>query len=149
LSASGWSSLDLKELCIEIIEGVVQHYKNPENVTYVIDDSGVKVESDKAHNLTLIINELTTNTMKHVLVQDKIEININFYKSNGEVSIIYKDNGPGYPDDIISGTYNKNSIGFDMIKGIAAKSMKGKVQFKNDRGAITIITFDDINRTEE
>jgi len=142
LSASGWSPLNLTELCERIILTALQsHYKN-KTVSVVVNDSDITVSSNQAHHLTLVINELTTNVIKHALSEGETgQISVNILRDDKTVRIVFRDDGPGYPEEIVAGDLSSANIGFDLILGIVNESLRGKVLFENDNGATTTIVF--------
>lgn len=89
--------------------------------------------------LSLIVNELVTNSIKHGFV-NKLNGNIviSLTKKDNEYYFKYSDNGVGYKEDM-----NKiecNSIGIDLIKGFS-KQLEGNVEFVNNLGATVSINF--------
>ncbi len=139
-SASNWQPLNLSDLCKHIVREVLKPHIS--ELTLEIAESTVSVDSNQAHYLTLVINELATNSLKHAIgktAQNSIEITIG--KAAGKVLLTYRDSGPGYPADVISGEYNKTGIGFSIINGIVKKSLRGTVSFSNENGAVTAISF--------
>lgn len=142
LSSSGWQPLLLTELCEKVISSALQGLSSDEKSFLDIANFPVKVSSDQAHHLTLVINELTTNAIKHGLKEsDGIHIGVDFNRDGKMVQIIFRDNGPGYPQDIIEKKISQTGIGFDLIWGIVTESLGGSVHLDYDNGAVTTITF--------
>jgi len=149
LSSSGWQPLLLTELCEKVISSALQGLSSDEKPSLDIAKFPVKISSDQAHHLTLVINELTTNSIKHGLKgPDGIHIGVGFNKEGKRVQIIYRDNGPGYPKDMVEKKISPTGIGFDLILGIVNESLGGNVQIDYDNGAVTTITFN-IDEVEE
>lgn len=142
LSASSWRPLLLSQLCEEVINAALQGVPLDTKILMKIKDSPVRVNSNQAHHLTLLINELATNTIKHALVKrDRVSIGVEIYHDNNNVRIVYRDDGSGYPEEMIAGDMSHTSVGFDIIKGIVKKSLRGKVLLENNNGAVTVIVF--------
>ena len=113
-----------------------------EKVDILISSSDVKINSTQAHHLTLVLNELATNSIKHLNNPfAELKINILIEQSGNEIVLTYKDNGPGFPQEIIDGDYRFSNIGIQLIRGISIQSLSGHVEFSNDDGATTKISF--------
>lgn len=86
----------------------------------------------------LILNELITNSFKHGQVEkQKLEMEINLYITNGEIKLIYKDNGPGLPD---ASKIRKDSLGMELITSLS-EQIDGKYSFENNKGFIFNLNF--------
>lgn len=142
LSSTGWQPLKICDLCQEVVNATLQGFLIEKNIDLKISPSPLLINSNQAHHLTLVINELATNTIKHGMKGRKRgSISINIKKRAEKVEIIFRDDGPGYPDKIIQKDFTPLSIGFNLIKGIIRQNLHGKVVFKNKNGACTYITF--------
>ena len=142
LSASKWQPINLANLCRELIEPLVDSIALNESVVIDIAPTEVKVSSNQAHHITIVINEIITNAIKYALPKKetlvlKIEI-----KSDGKNIIIrIKDNGDGFPQSILDGNFENSRIGFELIFGIVKESLAGNVFVENNNGAVFNITF--------
>jgi two-component sensor histidine kinase len=142
LSASGWRPLDVHELCRQVIDAALKGIPIGKEVDVKVGTSRVKIGSSQAHHLTLVINELATNSMKYAFDgRDRMVIQVAIEKMDGKVRIEFRDDGPGYPEKILSGDPTPTRIGFDLIKGITQHSLDGTVDFTNDNGACAMIVF--------
>jgi len=142
LSASKWQPINLANLCRELIEPLVDSIALNESVVIDIAPTEVKVSSNQAHHITIVINEIITNAIKYALPKKetlvlKIEI-----KSDGKNIIIkIKDNGEGFQQSILDGNFENIGIGFDLIFGIVKESLGGEISIENNNGAVFNITF--------
>lgn len=142
LSAANWQPLEISELFDQIIQAVLRSLPVNKSANLVLNKTNIRIGSNQAHHLTLVINELATNSAKYGLVEGKdnlIEVIIS--EQDGRIHIIYKDNGPGYPSEIIEGNYSKSGIGFELIRGVVTQSLDGELVLKNENGAVTEIIF--------
>jgi len=120
------------------------------SVEFVVSPADVKVNSDQAHHLTLIINELVTNTLKHARNEkNDLKVNVKIQKKGNNVLIQFKDNGPGYPESVLKGESDTTNVGFDLIKGIVRRNLRGNVVIKNANGAECSITFKHESRIKD
>ena len=142
LSESNWRPLNLNKLCDNIINASLVGFPCSNMVDIYVSPSSIQISSNQAHSLTLVMNELITNSMKYGQnSNNKINLNVDIKKDKEDIIITYRDNGPGYPQRLIDGDFSNTGVGFDLIKGIVTHSLNGELQIYNDNGAVTIIKF--------
>jgi two-component sensor histidine kinase/CheY-like chemotaxis protein len=141
LSASEWGPLSLHTLAVQVIRSALDMIKPGQHVMIHVDPSPVQVTSDQAHHLALIINELTTNTAKHALHgRDSAHINVRIKtEDNHHIHLEFRDDGPGYPEEVLQ--LKQYNVGFELIKNIVQKNLRGNLSLSNDHGAIASIDF--------
>jgi PAS domain S-box-containing protein len=141
LSAANWQPLLLSKLCSSVVTEVLK--AQDKEIEVNIASSTARVESNQAHHLAMVLNELTTNTVKYGSDESReANINITIQEDDQNIHLIYQDNGPGYPEDFLQDNLRKTGVGFDLITGIVRKSLRGAIAFKNDNGAVAEITFE-------
>lgn len=140
LSRSEWSPLPLSELVTQVIHTFLQALPSKKWVSVDVSPSPVQVTPEQAHNLALIINELTTNTIKHAL-QDrrKTRITVRITLENDIVCLEFQDDGPGYPEEVLQ--LRRHSVGFDLVQNIVRKNLNGELCLYNNPGAVAVIRF--------
>ncbi|MCG8570260.1 MAG: GAF domain-containing protein [Spirochaetes bacterium] len=140
LSESEWAPLQLSYLVEQIVQTALRTYPDQKNISLAIEHSSVKVTSNQAHNLALVINELVTNTIKYATKDQKKTI-ISFQVSveNDRIICIFRDNGDGYPEEVLN--LESHNMGFDLIKNIIQGILHGQLELSNDHGAVTRIQF--------
>ena len=127
----------------------LQGFPSGKKMVVKISPSRVKINSNQAHHLTLVINELTTNTLKYALKnRQKAEIEIQIQEQGRIVEIVFRDDGPGYPDELFQEGFSPASIGVELIRGITRRSLNGEIIFKNDNGAVSVISFQNSETTK-
>jgi PAS domain S-box-containing protein len=142
LSASNWQPIEISHLCEQIIQAVLEGLPLNKSVNLLNTKTNIYISSNQAHHLTLIINELATNSVKYGLANSSDNsIEVTIVEDAGNIRIVYKDNGPGYPEQIINGDFNNASIGFELIRGIVKQSLEGTLKLRNENGAVTEILF--------
>jgi PAS domain S-box-containing protein len=140
LSASGWDPLPLNDLVARIIRACLVSLPHDRRVSVAVSPSPVRVTSDQAHNLALVINELTTNTIKHALgTRNTAHITCQITLDDETVCCEFRDDGPGYSQDVLQPGHH--NVGFDLIQKIVRKGLRGELSLHNDRGAVTTIRF--------
>ena len=142
LSESNWRPLNLNKLCDNIINASLIGLPNSNMIDIYVSPSLIQISSNQAHSLTLVMNELITNSMKYGQnSNNKINLNVDIKKNKKNIIITYRDNGQGYPQSLTDGDFSDIGIGFELIKGIVTQSLKGDMQIFNDNGAATVIKF--------
>lgn len=129
-SASDTQFVYLKKYCEDIISSC-RHEKI--EIIYTIDEA--KLISRYATSFGLILNELMTNSIKHAfknVSHPKIFININF--SNDVVTLNYKDNGNGIPDN------KKEGLGSIVISSLI-EQIAGSSSDRNENGYCFNLSF--------
>jgi two-component sensor histidine kinase len=140
LSASEWAPLSLSELTRQIIRSSLQAAPRDKAISVTVTSSPVQVTPDQAHNLALIINELTTNTVRHALHgRDSSHIIVNIWLEDEIINFQFRDDGPGYPAQVLQ--FEQHGVGFDLIQPLVRKSLRGELSLFNQGGAVTHIRF--------
>jgi len=141
LSESEWAPIRLDKLAQTIVEGAVKILPGEKKASIEVSPAMVRVGSRQANNLGLILNELATNTVKHGQSEGTpIEIKISIIQKKQDIILEYRDNGPGYPSDVLS--FLKHRTGLYLIQTIVAHDMQGKLTIANeDGGPVTRICF--------
>jgi len=143
LSASGWSPVRLSDVATRIINAALQPLARGKRVSVDVPLSPVRVASDQAHNLALVINELATNVAKYACVEkEPSTVQVTFHISLNDCDVVrceFRDNGPGYPDDVLQ--LKHHGVGFSLIKHITRRSLRGDLTLDNDGGAVAVIRF--------
>jgi two-component sensor histidine kinase len=111
-----------------------------EEVQYKLSAKDNFIEIESAIPLGLIINELLTNSFKHIRSEYyPLEITIDLIERSAfEFEISYIDNGPGLPE----GNFleKPNSLGLKLVKGLTSQ-LKGKLMYSNVNGSKFQIRF--------
>ena len=141
LSARNWQPLEISNLCEQIIQAIILWLPSNQKVFLTVDHSSLKINSNQAHHLTLVINELATNSVNYGLSDGNGIIEVKIKEIEGRIHLVFRDNGPGYPELMIHGDFGVVNIGFELIKGIVTQSLDGELLLRNEEGAVTEILF--------
>lgn len=143
LSASEWQPISLSYLCEEVARASLSGLPPNKHIDLVVQDNNVHIDSNQAHYLALVINELTTNSIKHALHdRDSATISIMVAEHVGnQLSMSFQDDGPGYSKAICDGDMSQANVGMEIVEGIISKSLRGSVTFSNSNGALTLFSF--------
>ena len=143
LSDSGWLPMELSELTTRIIDSTLQVLVPDQYVSVSVTPSAVQITPDQAHDLALILNELVTNTVKYAFLEMSgiLEIKVDIGAQNNQAYLKYKDNGPGYPPDVLDTIKERRNSGLKLIQSILRTGLKGSLSLDSSDGAVTIIEF--------
>ncbi|SHJ35560.1 PAS domain S-box-containing protein [Malonomonas rubra DSM 5091] len=145
LSGNQWRPVMLRDLCQQIIGNTLPRDLNSE---ILIDKSTLTIAASQAHNMSLVINELSTNTAKYAGNRSDIKVSVAITSEEGWIQFVYQDNGPGYPQSLLDGIIPETGIGLQMVKGIVEMSLSGKLALSNVDGARTEIRFPILSKEE-
>ena len=142
LSLNGWRPIGLGELCRVIIRKATDLEALPCEITIRTVAGDVLVPPSQGHHLTLILNELASNAIRHA-ARDTLPMSIGVEIRNVEngISLSYSDNGPGYPEAILHNLAASSGSGLQIIHDLVTASLKGKFTLSNNKGAVACITF--------
>ncbi len=143
LTESEWNPLLLSDLTQQIVDSVLKAVPSDKYVLVNITPSPIRVTSDQAHNLALVINELATNSVKYAFSEttEPLQITVRISLNDDTVRFEFRNNGASYPMSILQQDDKHYGIGFELIQNIVHDRLGGKLSLKNDNGAVTIIEF--------
>lgn len=123
----------LNELCAELLEA-----GGAEGVTCIVEADDVRLDLSRLTALSLIINEVVTNSLKHAFKgRSGGTITLDLKRiEGGRFALTIVDDGPGMP----SAPPGKASLGLKIVQGLAAQ-LGGQVSTPLAKGAATRIEF--------
>ncbi len=151
LSANQWQPLPLAELAQQVSKAALQMVPQHQHVSVDIEAAEVKVTPEQAGSLALVINELIINSVKHALPQAAalhktvhiwINITIEENQTIRHVTLTMRDNGPGYPAEVLAEHYHPTNLGLYLTKNLITRDLGGTLTLENLNGAVTTIKFD-------
>ncbi len=139
LTASEWAPLSLSELALQIIHAALQMLPSSQRVLVDVSPSPARVAAKQANSLALVLHELTTNTAKYAVSQDRTaHIGVRIV-SDGDTLIEFRDDGPGFPDDVLR--LDRHNVGLYLVKLLVRDDLRGDYTLHNDGGAVITIRF--------
>ncbi len=142
LSAAEWSPLPLDHLARQIIATLLSATPSFQHITVEVTPSPVKVSPRQANSLALILNELTTNTLKYALrgrPAAQIRLGIATMPEAGLIELEYSNDGPGYPASVLSGQYQ--TTGLYLVESLMTYDLKGSLELRNTPHPVAILRF--------
>ena len=97
------------------------------------------VSPHQASNLALLFHELTTNVCKYALApgRQKAQVDVRFHQAAGVLTIVFADNGPGYPPDVLQ--QGRQGVGLYLLKRVVEATLHGSLTLTNDGGAVATL----------
>ncbi len=139
LSAAQWAPLRLDELAEKIVGTTLQAVPAGQ-VSVEVQPANVCVSPDQAHPLALILNELALNESKHVLrTGASIRVTISITRADGNAVLVFRDNGPGYPAEVLA--RQSTGVGLGLVRSLATRNLRGQLVLRNEAGAVAEIRF--------
>ena len=135
-------SINLRTLAEQIMEMAVQ-LTNVERrlMTFTVSGDDIFVDSKRASDLAIILNELVTNSLKHGFSEKLLgRLRLKLMMTPDHSAVIeFSDNGKGFPEgfDIKA---NAN-LGLSIVSDIVTEDFSGSIEFFSDHGAHVRILF--------
>ncbi len=145
LSETRWTPLSLKRLIEEIIHSALSGSPISHRIQMYIHapSTPLVIAPRQATNLAVLLNELTTNSIKHAFQdrkQGKIDVDIQVVdEEKREIVLRYYDNGPGWPESVLKGT--SSGVGMRLMHLIAQGPMLDELVMENNNGAVATLRF--------
>jgi PAS domain S-box-containing protein len=145
LSSNQWAPVQLEFFIRKVIENASVSSPIGRNVEINIyaQDKNIWINPRQATALALILNELTTNAIRHAFSnREKGTLTITIRKeakNSTRVHISFADDGPGWPDEILEG--KGGNVGMQVIRLSAISPLYGEIKFENHNGAVATISF--------
>ncbi len=132
--------IEMADYIKSLVDYISQLYK-PINKTILtkLNTDTIYFDMDTAIPLSLLLNEIITNSYKHAFVgKDKGTISISFKKMEQEYQLVVQDDGTGFPENI--GPENSNSLGFRIIN-LLSKQLFAEIEVDSSKGTSYTITI--------
>ncbi len=134
------SSINMPEYINELVSYLRDSFDTGNKIIFQSTIDPLTLDVSQAVPLGLIINETIVNSIKHAFMKgQKGIINIRLQRDDlDHLVLTISDNGIGLPEtfDITK----QNSLGFDLIRGLA-KQLNGTLDIKSNNGMHITIVF--------
>ncbi len=145
LSQSSWAPVLVNDLAGQIIHAALSGAHWRPSAVITIKPNEIKVSPRQAGTLAMVINELATNTVKYAQPSTgSVTIGFEAESSPGFITLCYRDNGPGYPPEVLA--QERSNVGLKLIHDMVAHTLGGSIELTNNLGAVTTLR---IRREEE
>ena len=138
LSASQWGPMRISDLSETIISRVLSGAQNGCHVSLEVVPSTLEVSPRQASSLALVLNELTTNTVKHALHgRTTARVRVQAQAEGDDIRIEYRDDGPGYPEHVLGS--GRPAVGMRLVYQLVTETLRGRLELASEGGAVTIL----------
>jgi GAF domain-containing protein/HAMP domain-containing protein/anti-sigma regulatory factor (Ser/Thr protein kinase) len=149
LSMSGWAPISLSELVTRVAHSSLRALPSHKRLLVQVGPSTVYVTAEQANHLALIINELVTNSIKYgMALRLAGRVDVAITEDGEDVLLEFRDDGPGFPADVLDQTKPRYNVGFHLIANLVGLALNGRLQLYNDVpdnskrcGAVVAIRF--------
>jgi len=140
--SENFNKVPFQNYLTELVQAIQDTYRNAQlKIDTIINANAIELNINTAIPLSLIINEIVTNSFKHAFIgRNHGTITITLSKEDAKYKLMIHDNGNGLPADFNPKTLH--SIGFDLIQGLT-KQLEGNFDWKTENGTSITITFKD------
>jgi len=138
------SHINLRGYLESLMDHILYSYPNHSKELLVQRDiDELYLPTDTMIPLALIMNELLTNSFKYAFKDQEKPgkppvVRLSISSTDGTVVVDYKDNGQGYPKDVLEG--KRTGIGMRLIESLS-QQLKGTLTLRSSGGAHTKIEF--------
>ena len=142
LSETEWQPVRLHELTESVVHAALQALPFDQEVSVAVSPVSIRVPPIQVNGLAMIINEMASNTMKYGLHPERhglIRVDITVADDGRTVDFQYRDNGPGYPDDVLA--QQRFNTGLYLIQRLATRDLRGSFSLYNEQGAVAVLRF--------
>lgn len=119
-----WDTIDLTELARRILDNTIENESLPgQDISANVEGGSVELSSSQAIPLSLVINELITNGLKHGITPlGRGEILIRIAKDGANVRLSVVNSGP---PPVHAERKPKNSLGLQIVEALAVRQLGG------------------------
>jgi PAS domain S-box-containing protein len=135
-----FSKLEFTDYIKTIANNLIQSYHTRDvAVEFVSDMDLVYLNLDQSIPCGLILNELVSNALKYAFKgRKKGRLEIQLHETNGEITLLVKDDGVGLSENF---NYEKtNSLGIQLVYTLI-EQLDGTIDVTNKNGAAFLIKF--------
>lgn len=130
--------VDIVSLSKKIGTNLIQHCEHTElSIVMKYEGSSIWSDSKKAVSISLVVNELVQNSIKHAfLCRKEGEISVIFEQKMNDILLIVEDNGSGMKRDAVP------SLGLEIVRMLIEHDLSGSYQIKSsEKGIRNIVIF--------
>jgi len=132
------AEIELQKNIPMLVYSVSRIFRTKGKVNLQVEIEDIKLSIDQATPLSLVINELISNSSKHAFPEGKGEIVVKArLREDDEIEVVISDDGRGIPEDI---DYDK-TLGLQLVKGLVESQLGGTWDIKSEGGTKHTIRF--------
>ena len=137
-----FTNLKLDKNISRLIDSITSSYEISVDLDTIFDLEPIILNINQAIPLSLIVNEVVTNVLKHAFSEGETgAISVTLFNTDGLITLIIKDNGKGLPDDF-DPTGREKSLGLELIESLANQLHADYSYSSLEQGAQFKLTFE-------
>lgn len=136
-------SIDIGDYIRNLAADIFDTYViDPDQINLMVHVDDIRLDTNTAIPLGLIINELLTNSLKYAFPNDKKgKITIELNKNDDKFTLIIKDDGIGFPSDL--DYKNTETLGLELVNSLT-QQVNGNMELISADGTEFRITFEEL-----
>lgn len=136
-------SIDIGDYIRNLAADIFDTYViDPDQIKLMVNVDDIRLDTNTAIPLGLIINELLTNSLKYAFPNDKKgNITIELNKNDDKFTVIIKDDGIGFPSDL--DYKNTETLGLELVNSLT-QQVNGNMELISADGTEFRITFEEL-----
>lgn len=123
------AAVNIKDYIESIVESLFVLYNS--DIAFHSNLEPIELNMDESIPLGLILNELINNTIKYAFPNEPGNLFIDLKKEGSKITLIYRDDGVGLPDDF--DFENINSLGMVVVKNLT-EQIDGEINILDVEG---------------
>jgi len=130
----------IKDYLDNVVSNIQTTYNSGKDIEINIKGDDVGLNVNQAVPCALLLNELITNAYKHAFTsRQNGRIDIEITKTSGNVRLVIKDNGRGFPADF--DMQGSDSMGMSLIQTLT-RQLEAEISFDSNQGAQITLEFE-------
>ena len=140
--AENLSEIEMDRYVPALISALRQLHGGDENVTINVDTEPISLGIDRAVPLSLVLNELISNSLQHAFADRSRRGSIDVVMKRGDegsVTLTVKDDGQGLPVGLDIG--RASTLGLKLVAGLARDQLDGTWSVESQGGTLHTVRF--------
>ncbi len=144
-SSPNLSSIAFSSFLKKAIGELYRNHGQQRDIVFKLNLTDENLDISHAIPLGIIFNELLMNSLNYAFqtekaIENKSTINVEFFRNNGEFSLIVSDNGIGLPMPFQE--LKSQKIGLQLVNVLTRDHLKGTIFHYGQQGTTFIVKFD-------
>jgi PAS domain S-box-containing protein len=112
----------VKDLCDRLAQTSNRH-------TVSFDGTRCRIDTDRAIQAALLVNELVSNAFKHAYPSGSGSVHVSVKTTDNQILLTVSDEGVGLPNDFDIGHTSKGNLGMRVVNGLA-RQLRAELSFE-------------------
>jgi two-component sensor histidine kinase len=140
-SSKDFTQINFKSYVYSLIRNIQNTFTNSENIVFSVTSNDIKLDIEQAIACGQIINELITNSFKHVFsFEEEGKISIELFEEKNLHVLIFSDSGKK-TKDFYENSKKSDSLGITIVQELTKYQLKGTLEIHYENGVKYKIYF--------